>query len=253
MQCSEHSPVCAFQPELQAEKMSARPRTPQSSHSRAFHPGEWQPAVFSLDFSGKIVYNRCMNSKDWNSVNVQEDEKPQVNMEDLRDLAADLDPDDFDEPVQNFLEELMQAQDTEDLQKAATLLLQDEVDFSPELAAMGVEPDVDLITLLIATGADVNALNAYGLSPLHVAAKYGYTPIVEMLLAAGAKVTVLSHANKFPVDLATDEELKKLLALPDVFEAEESPLPPELQAMMREAEGHCDCGHDHCDCHGEHH
>lgn len=211
--------------------------------------------VFSLDFSDTMVYNSLMNSKDWNSVSVEEDEKPQVNMEDLRELAADLDPDDFDEPVQNFLDELMQAENTDELKNAATLLLQDEIDFSPELAAMGVEPDVELITLLIATGADVNALNPYGQSPLHVAAKYGYTPIVEMLLAAGAKVTVLSHNNKFPVDLTTDAELKKMLALPDVFDPVESPLPPELQALMREAEGEpeCSCGHDHeCDCHGSH-
>ncbi len=209
-----------------------------------------------------------MNSNEWNSVTVGDDEKPQVNMEDLRELAADLDPDDFDEPVQEFLDELMKADNTDDLKKAATLLLQDEIDFSPELAAMGIEPDLDLITLLIATGADVNAHNPYGLCPLHVAAKYGYTPIAEALLAAGAKVTVLCHNNKFPADYATDAELKKRLALPDVFEQEVSPLPPELQAMMREAmsenEPHhcgchhgeeCTCGHDHnCDCghdHGE--
>ena len=120
---------------------------------------------------------------------------------------------------------------------------------------MGVEPDLDLITLLIATGADVNAHNPYGLTPLHVAAKYGYAPIVDMLLAAGAKVTVLSHNGKFPLDLATDEELKKALALPDVFEAEESPLPPELRELMREAESphECSCGHDHeCTCGHEH-
>lgn len=205
-----------------------------------------------------------MNSNEWNSITVGKDEQPQVNMEDLRELAADLDPDDFDEPVQEFLDELLKAENTDDLKKAATLLLQDEIDFSPELAAMGIEPDMDLITLLIATGADVNAHNPYGLSPLHVAAKYGYTPIAEMLLAAGAKVTGLSHDNKFPVDFAANDELKTLLALPDVFEPEaSSSLPPELQALMREAEGEeehtCTCGHDHdctcehdCDCGHEH-
>ena len=200
-----------------------------------------------------------MNSQDWNSITVDDAEKPQISMEDLRELAVDLDPDDFDEPVQEFLDELMKDDNTDDLKKAATLLLQDEIDFSPELAAMGVEPDLELITLLIATGADVNAHNPYGQTPLHVAAKYGYTPIAEMLLAAGAKVTVLSHDNKFPIDLAKDAELKKLLALPDVFEPDASPLPPELAAMMREAEGdqehHCTCGHHHehdCDCGHDH-
>ena len=78
-----------------------------------------------------------MSDIEWNSVTVSDEEKPQVSMEDLRELAADLDPDDFDEPVQEFLDELMQAEDVSDLQKAATLLLQDEIDFSPELAEMG--------------------------------------------------------------------------------------------------------------------
>ena len=211
--------------------------------------------VFFIALGSAMKYNKRMNNTEWNSVTISNDEKPQVSMEDLRELAADLDPDDFDEPVQNFLDELMKADNTDELKKAATLLLQDEIDFSPELAAMGVEPDLDLITLLIATGADVNAHNPYGLTPLHVAAKYGYAPIVDMLLAAGAKVTVLSHNGKFPLDLATDEELKKALALPDVFEAEESPLPPELRELMREAESthECSCGHDHeCTCGHEH-
>ena len=211
--------------------------------------------VFFIALGSAMKYNKRMSNTEWNSVTISNDEKPQVSMEDLRELAADLDPDDFDEPVQNFLDELMKADNTDELKKAATLLLQDEIDFSPELAAMGVEPDLDLITLLIATGADVNAHNPYGLTPLHVAAKYGYAPIVDMLLAAGAKVTVLSHNGKFPLDLATDEELKKALALPDVFEAEESPLPPELRELMREAESthECSCGHDHeCTCGHDH-
>lgn len=213
-------------------------------------PCEEKKLAFSLFFH----YNAGMTNKEWNSVTVEENEKPQVSMEDLRELAADLDPDDFDEDVQNFLEELMKAEDTEELKKAATLLLQDEIDFSPELADMGIEPDLDLITLLIACGADVNVHNPYGQSPLHLAARYGYTPIAEMLLAAGAKVTVLSHDGKFPVDFAQNDELKKALALPDLFEAE-PPLPPELEALMREAEGEhtCSCGHDHeCECGGEH-
>lgn len=220
--------------------------------------------VFYLAFFNNSAIIPPMSNNEWNSITVGDDEKPQVSMEDLRELAADLDPDDFDEPVQEFLDELMKADNTNDLKKAATLLLQDEIDFSPELADMGIEPDVDLITLLIATGADVNALNPYGQSPLHVAAKYGYTPIVEMLLAAGAKVTVLSHDNKFPADMAANDTLKKMLALPDVFEADSTPLPPELQALMREAEGEdeehtCTCGHDHectcgddCHCHHDH-
>lgn len=187
-----------------------------------------------------------MSDSEWNSVSVSEEEKPRVSMDDLRELAADLDPDDFDEPVQNFLDELMSCEDVADLRHAATLLLQDEVDFSPDLAAMGVEPDEGLIALLIATGADVNAHNPYGLSPLHVAARYNYTSIAEMLLAAGAKVTNLSQDGKFAVDFATDAELKERLALPSVFSEEvEGPIPPELAAAFDDSPQTCSCGHNH--------
>lgn len=192
-----------------------------------------------------------MSDNEWNSVTIGDEEKPVVSVADLRELAADLDPDDFDEPVQEFLEELMQTDDLTDLRKASTLLLQDEVDFSPELAEMGIEPDMGLITLLIATGADVNALNAYGQSPLHLAAQYGYVAIVDMLLAAGAKVTVRNHAGKFAADMTDDAELKAKLAPPSLFD-DDLPLPPEIEdadyVPPHEEHGHdCDCG-----CHHHH-
>ncbi len=198
-----------------------------------------------------MYYNTRMSDNEWNSVTIGEEEKPVVSVADLRELAADLDPDDFDEPVQEFLEELMQTDDLTDLRKASTLLLQDEVDFSPELADMGIEPDMGLITLLIATGADVNALNAYGQSPLHLAAQYGYVAIVDMLLAAGAKVTVRNHAGKFAADMTDDAELKAKLAPPSLFD-EDLPLPPEIEdadyVPPHEEHGHdCDCG-----CHHHH-
>ncbi len=201
-----------------------------------------------------------MSDIEWNSISVGEEEKPQVSLADLRELAADLDPDDFDEPVQEFLEELMQAEDLTDLRRAATLLLQDEVDFSPELAAMGVEPDEGLITLLLATGADANALNPYGQSPLHLAAKYGYTAIAQMLLAAGAKVTLRNREGKFAADLAEDAELKAHLAPPAFFD-DVLPLPPEIEdadyippheehtcscgCHHEPGKGECTCGHTH--------
>lgn len=198
-----------------------------------------------------MYYNTRMNDNEWNSVTIGDEEKPTVSVAELRELAADLDPDDYDEPVQEFLTELMQTDDLTDLRKASTLLLQDEVDFSPELAEMGIEPDMGLITLLIATGADVNALNAYGQSPLHLAAQYGYVAIVDMLLAAGAKVTVRNHAGKFAADVTDDAELKARLAPPSLFD-EDLPLPPEIEdadyVPPHEEHGHdCDCG-----CHHHH-
>lgn len=197
-----------------------------------------------------------MSDLAWNSVTVGEEGLPRVSMDDLHELAARLDPDDYDEPVQDFLKELMQSTSADGLKQAATLLLQDEVDFSPELAGLGVEPDMGLIELLIAAGADVNAANAYGLPPLHLAARYGYVPIIDMLLAAGAKPALRDREGRLAADWAEDASLAARLSPPLTGEA--LPLPPEIEdADYVPDEGHeCHCGHRHgdaCHCHGKGH
>lgn len=204
-----------------------------------------------------------MSDLQWNSVTIEEDEKPRVSVEELRDMAADLDPDDFDEPVQEFLEELMRCDDPAELRQAATLLLQDEIDLSPDLAAMGVEPDEGLIILLLAVGADVNARNAYGQPPLHLAAHYGYESIVDRLLAAGANLRTRNVHGRFAAEVAATPSLAAKLE-PPYHPEDDVPLPPEIEDADLDPEGdngqhyHCTCGHDHhhghdCDCGGECH
>lgn len=191
-----------------------------------------------------------MSDIGWNSVEIGEQERPRVTAEDLREMLADLDPDDYDEPVQEFLAELERGGEPEDLRRAATLLLQDEVDFSPELQAAGIEPDEALIALLLAVGADTNASNAYGEPPLHLAARYGYTRIVEMLLAAGASLRVHNARGEQAADVAATPELAARLApaAPDM-------LPPEVEDAdyVPPADHDCRCGHDHdCRCGHDH-
>lgn len=187
-----------------------------------------------------------MSDIGWNSVEISEEERPQVTAEDLQEMLAELDPEDFDEPVQEFLSELENGGDPDDLRRAATLLLQDEIDFSPELLAAGVAPDEQLIALLIAVGADVNAGNAYGQPPLHLAAQYGYSGIVEMLLAAGAKPQLHNSHGELAAELAATPELAARL------------MPQESSPEVEDAphEHTCTCGHDHeeheCRC-GHHH
>ncbi len=204
-----------------------------------------------------------MSDLQWNSVTIEEDEKPRVSVEELRDMAADLDPDDFDEPVQEFLEELMRCDDPAELRQAATLLLQDEIDLSPDLAAMGVEPDEGLIILLLAVGADVNARNAYGQPPLHLAAHYGYETIVDRLLAAGANLRTRNVHGRFAAEVAATPSLAAKLE-PPYHPEDDVPLPPEIEDADLDPEGdngrhhHCTCGHEHhhghdCDCGGECH
>ena len=174
------------------------------------------PSYFFRLVKGRgIVYDKGdMMENGWNSVQIHAEERPQVTTEDLQIMAEALDPDEFDEPVQEFLKELEHGGDPEDLRRAATLLLQDEIDFSPELRTAGVEPDEQLIELLLAVGADPNARNPYGELPLHLAASYGYTSIVEMLLTAGADRFLRNARGQLAVELATLPQLVQLLTPP---------------------------------------
>jgi ankyrin repeat protein len=51
-------------------------------------------------------------------------------------------------------------------------------------------------------GADVNARDAWGYTPLHYAAVHGQNALVEYLVSKGADVTVASRLGQSPVDLA---------------------------------------------------
>lgn len=193
-----------------------------------------------------------MSDIGWNSIEIGEKERPRVTAEDLHEMLEVLDPEDYDEAVQEFLKELEQGGDPDELRRAATLLLQDEVDFSPELAAAGVAPDEQLIELLLAVGADTEVANAYGEPPLHLAAKYGYTRIVEMLLAAGANPRMHNTRGETAAQLARTPELAALLTPPA-----QDMLPPEVEDADCEESAHtCACGEEHCHCghhhHGEH-
>ena len=195
-----------------------------------------------------------MSDLQWNSITLEEDERPRVQLEDLREMAADIDPDDFDEPVQEFLDAIMNGEDSETLSRAATLLLQDEVDLAPDLASVGVEPDTALISLLLAAGADVNARNAYGQPPLHLAAYYGYESIVDQLLAAGADLRTRNIHGRFAAEVAATPSLAARLE-PPYHPDDDVPLPPEIEDADYEpdAEHACCCDGEHeCNC-GEHH
>lgn len=188
---------------------------------------------------------RRMSDIGWNSVTISEDEKPQVSCDDLREMMADLDPEDYDEAVQVFLEELEHVKEPTELKQAATLLLQDEVDFSPDMAALGIEPDERLVALLIAAGADVNAKNAYGQSPLHVVAKHGNAHIAEILLLAGARKNLHDAQGRMAYELAATPGLAAMIQ-PSVADGE-IPLPPEIEDAdyAPEHEHECTCGQHH--------
>ncbi len=61
----------------------------------------------------------------------------------------------------------------------------------------------EIVELLIAEGADVNAMNGAGQTPLHFAAQEGQKEIVELLIAKGADVNAKTNNGTTPLDRAT--------------------------------------------------
>ena len=180
------------------------------------------------------------------------------NWEELAQLASEFDPEDFDDAVQEFLRELMKDQpDTTTLTEAATLLLQDEIDFSPDLQEVGIEPDESLIELFILAGAQVNERNPYGDLPLCLAASYGYESIVELLLEAGAQPNLANAQGNYPADVACTPALIERLMVPEVLQREE--LGADLPDFVLDADSGTepdedffaprhDCGCGDCGC-----
>lgn len=136
--------------------------------------------------------------------------KAEIDWDYARELARDINAAEYDEDVQSFLKELCNQKSSislDKLQQAATLLLQDEIDFSPELAELGIEPERELIELFLVAGAEPNARNSFGELPLIQAAQYGYEDIVDLLLEFGADKNLKNGHGHYAADKASTPAL----------------------------------------------
>jgi ankyrin repeat protein len=63
----------------------------------------------------------------------------------------------------------------------------------------------------LAAGADVNAKNKYGSTPLHRAIEAAHKEIAELLIANGADVNAKGEADATPLHYAATKEVAELL------------------------------------------
>ena len=61
---------------------------------------------------------------------------------------------------------------------------------------------VDVMKLLVEKGADVNAVNDLGMTPMHYAVQRGVDRVIEYLASKGARFDVKNKQGRSPVDLA---------------------------------------------------
>jgi ankyrin repeat protein len=77
----------------------------------------------------------------------------------------------------------------------------------------------DIATALIERGANVNAVNAHGVSALMIAAARGNIPMMGLLLEAGADPKLKSAAGKTAIDIARDNLNEDAVKSIKLFEA----------------------------------
>ncbi|XP_030076431.1 protein phosphatase 1 regulatory subunit 12B isoform X2 [Microcaecilia unicolor] len=104
--------------------------------------------------------------------------------------------------------------DTEDVKK---LLLQGadintvNADGLTSLHQACIDENLDVVKFLVQCGADVNQQDNEGWTPLHAVASCGYLNIAEYLISHGANVASVNSEGEVPLDLAEEASMKDML------------------------------------------
>jgi hypothetical protein len=90
------------------------------------------------------------------------------------------------------------------------------------LARSGVD-DRDSLALLVQHGADVNAMDEAGLTPLHIAVLDGQRLLTKRLIDLGADVDVADNHGRTPLSIAIEKGNRAIIDLLERFGARADP------------------------------
>ena len=74
-----------------------------------------------------------------------------------------------------------------------------------------IENTVEMAEILIKNGADLNARDIEGWTPLHAASACGSLAMINLLINEGANLVAVNHDDKMPVDVACDADIRYVI------------------------------------------
>ena len=74
-----------------------------------------------------------------------------------------------------------------------------------------IDNTVELAQILLEYGADLNARDVEGWTPLHAASATGNLHMINLLLDEGASLTAINLDDKMPIDVAADADIKYIM------------------------------------------